>query len=54
MQRERITKSGRLLDIDFYPVLADGRRLPTRAPKTKRSTAEQASGNTEHQDARNR
>lgn len=42
MQRERITKSGRLLDIDFYPVLADGRRLPTRAPKTKRSTAEQA------------
>ncbi len=42
MQREKLTKSGRLLEIDFYPVQADGRRVPSRAPKTKRSTAEQA------------
>lgn len=41
MQREKITKSGRLLDIDFFPVFSDGRRMPTRAPKTKRSSAEQ-------------
>jgi len=41
MQREKRTKSGRLLEIDFYPVLADGRRAPSRAPKTKRSTEEQ-------------
>ena len=42
MQREKRTKSGRLMEVDFYPVLADGRRVPTRAPKTKRSTPEQA------------
>ena len=42
MQREKRTKSGRLLEIDFYPVLADGKRAPGRAPKTKRSTEEQA------------
>ncbi len=41
MQREKRTKSGRLFEASFYPVLADGRRVPTRAPKTKRSTAEQ-------------
>ena len=41
MQREKHIKSGRLLEVDFYPVFADGRRMPTRAPKTKRSTAEQ-------------
>ncbi len=42
MQREKQTRSGRLFEVDFYPVFADGRRMPTRAPKTKRSTAEQA------------
>ena len=41
MQREKITKSGRLLEADFYPILSDGRRAPSRAPKSKRSTAEQ-------------
>lgn len=41
MQREKITKSGRLFEADFYPILSDGRRVPSRAPKTKRSTAEQ-------------
>lgn len=42
MQREKQTKSGRLFEVDFYPVLSDGRRVPTRAPKTKRSSEEQA------------
>ena len=45
MEREKHTKSGRLLEVDFFPVWADGRRMPTRAPKTKRSTAEQAKYN---------
>ncbi len=41
MQREKHTKSGRLLEVDFYPVWNDGRKMPTRAPKSKPSTAEQ-------------
>lgn len=41
MQREKKTISGPLLEVDFYPVFNDGRRMPTRAPKTKPSTAEQ-------------
>lgn len=41
MIREKQTRSGRLFEADFYPVFADGRRVPTRAPKTKPSTAEQ-------------
>lgn len=41
MQREKQTRSGPLLEVDFYPVFSDGRRLPTRKPKTKPSTAEQ-------------
>ncbi len=41
MQREKKTISGPLLEVDFYPVFEDGRRMPTRAPKTKPSTAEQ-------------
>lgn len=41
MTREKRTYSGKLLDVDFYPVFSDGRRVPSRAPKTKRSTAEQ-------------
>lgn len=45
MEREKHTKSGRLLEVDFFPVWADGRRMPTRAPKTKRSTEEQAKYN---------
>ncbi len=42
MQREKHTRSGRLFEAEFYPVFADGRRVPTRAPKSKKSTAEQA------------
>lgn len=41
MTREKRTYSGKLLDVDFYPVFSDGRRVPSRAPKTKRSTEEQ-------------
>ncbi len=41
MQREKKTYSGHLLEADFYPVFDDGRRVPSRAPKTKLSTAEQ-------------
>lgn len=35
MQREKRTKSGRLMEIDFYPIFGDGRRIPTRAPRTR-------------------
>ena len=41
MIREKKTKSGPLLEIDFYPVFADGRRIPDKPPKAKRSTKEQ-------------
>ena len=44
-EREKKTKSGPLLEVDFYPVFEDGRRLPTRPTKTKRSTKEQAEYN---------
>lgn len=45
MTREKRTYSGKLLDVDFYPVFADGRRVPSRAPKAKRSTEEQGKYN---------
>jgi hypothetical protein len=45
MQRERHVKSGRLLEVEFYPVFADGRRVSARAPKSKPSSAEQAKYN---------
>lgn len=45
MQREKHIKSGRLLEVEFYPVFADGRRVSARAPKSKPSTAEQAKYN---------
>lgn len=41
MQREKRTYSGPLLEADFYPVFDDGRRLPTRKPKTKPTSDEQ-------------
>lgn len=41
MNREKRTYSGKLLDVDFYPIFSDGRRIPTRAPKSKPSTEEQ-------------
>ena len=45
MIRERRIKSGRLFEADFYPVFRDGRRMPDRAPKAKRSSKEQAEYN---------
>lgn len=41
MQREKRTFSGPLLEVDLYPVFSDGRKMPTRAPKTKLSNEEQ-------------
>ena len=41
MIREKKTLSGRLLEVDYYPVIANGNRLPMHPPKHKRSTAEQ-------------
>ena len=41
MNREKRTYAGKLFTADFYPIFSDGRRIPSRAPKTKRSTAEQ-------------
>lgn len=41
MQREKKTYSGPLLETDFYPIFEDGRRIPTRPPKTKVSTEAQ-------------
>ncbi len=41
MIREKHTKSGKLFEADFYPVWNDGRRMPSRSPKKKRSTPEQ-------------
>lgn len=40
-QREKQTRSGPLLEVDFYPIFQDGRRIPSRAPKTKPSSEEQ-------------
>ncbi len=45
MIREKHIKSGKLFEADFYPVWDDGRRMPSRAPKTKPSTAAQAKYN---------
>lgn len=41
MIREKRIYSGKLLDVDFYPVFSDGRRMPSRAPKSKKSTEAQ-------------
>lgn len=41
MHNEKRIVSGKLLEVDFYATWPDGRAMPTRAPKTKRSTAEQ-------------
>ncbi len=41
MIREKQIKSGKLLEVDFYPVFSDGRAMPVRAPKTKASTEAQ-------------
>ena len=35
-------KSGKLLEVDYYPAWDNGKRIPARMPKKKRSTEEQA------------
>ncbi|MBQ2938988.1 MAG: hypothetical protein IJE00_01320 [Clostridia bacterium] len=40
MIRQKKTISGPLLEVDFYPVWPDGRRMPTRAPRSKPTRAE--------------
>ncbi|MBR3802510.1 MAG: hypothetical protein IKK37_03570 [Clostridia bacterium] len=39
--RNKKTISGKMLEVDYYPIFDDGRRVPTRAPKTKPSTEAQ-------------
>lgn len=41
MIREKRTVAGKLFQSDIYPCWSDGRRIPSRAPKTKKSTPEQ-------------
>jgi hypothetical protein len=41
MIRERRIKSGPLLEVEFYPVFADGRKIPARDKKRKPSSEEQ-------------
>ena len=45
MIREKKTVSGPLLEADFFPVWNNGAKMPTRAPKSKPSTKEQAKYN---------
>lgn len=45
MIAEKKIKSGPLLEADFYPAFSNGRHKPSRAPKHKPSTAEQAKYN---------
>ena len=49
MEREKITKSGRLLEVDFFPVWSDGRRMPSHPPVRKLSSEAQQKYN--HQQA---
>lgn len=39
--RNKKTISGPMLEVDYYPVFSDGRRIPTRAKKMKPSTQAQ-------------
>lgn len=41
MIREKQTRSGPLLELDFFPVFENGNKIPARAPKTKPSTEAQ-------------
>jgi len=45
MIREKKTKSGPLLEADFFPVWPNGKRMPERAPKAQRSSEAQAKYN---------
>ncbi len=41
MFNEKKIVSGKLLEVDIYPCWSDGRAMPVRVPKQKRSTVEQ-------------
>jgi len=41
IEREKRTASGPLLEVDFFPVFADGRKMPDRDLKARQSTAAQ-------------
>ena len=41
MIREKQTRAGPMLELDFFPVFENGSKMPVRAPKTKPSTAAQ-------------
>ena len=41
MIREKQTRAGPLLEVDFFPVFDNGNKMPTREPKKKLSTAAQ-------------
>lgn len=41
MQREQKIRSGKLLEVSFYPIWQNGKRVPTRAPKSKPTSEEQ-------------
>ncbi len=45
MIRKKTTKSGGLLEIDFYPTFDNGHRMPTRKKKEKRSSEQQQTYN---------
>ena len=45
MIREKRIKSGRLLEVDFYPVFSNGAKMPTRAKKAKPSPEEKEAYN---------
>lgn len=45
MQREKVIKSGKLLEVDFFPCFDNGKKIPVRAPKSKPSTKQQAKYN---------
>ena len=47
INREKRTQSGPLLEVDIYPVWSDGRRVPTREPKSKVTSAAQQRYNDE-------
>lgn len=41
MINEKNIYSGKMFEVEFYPVYADGRRMPSRAPKVRPSKKEQ-------------
>lgn len=42
MQREKQIKSGKLLEVDFFPVYGSGRRMPERSARENKTSEQQA------------